>query len=252
MLRPGEFQAGTLMTAIGERLLTAAAWNNAVWCNLFAGVHGVRGVFEPEAWTSSARTPDLYPDAVTLRRSVDARWLVSRIDRSPGSSIKDSFADLDLRPWGFDRLFEASWIHAPDPAAACEKAAWAPVRSDAVLSAWEAAWGRPRHEPRFFPPALLARDDVVVLAAMPSGDVVEAGAILSLGGDAVGVSNLFLAEPASRDRSALAAAFRAAAAASQLLFPGLPIVGYQRGDGLVAAVDAGFEALGPLVVWRRS
>jgi hypothetical protein len=40
---------------------------------------------------------------------------------------------------------------------------------------------------------------------------------------------------------------RAAAA----LRPGLPIVGYERGEDLAEARQAGFTALGPLRVWAR-
>jgi hypothetical protein len=35
------------------------------------------------------------------------------------------------------------------------------------------------------------------------------------------------------------------------LRPGLPIVGYERGQDLAAARQAGFRVLGPLRVWAR-
>src|SRR5690349_21862218 len=56
------------------------------------------------------RTPEHYPDAVTLHASVDADGLLARVDATSGCSIKDSFADLDLTPRGFDPLFDATWI----------------------------------------------------------------------------------------------------------------------------------------------
>jgi hypothetical protein len=241
------------MNSKREHLVDAAAFNNAAWCDLFARLHGVDGVFEAEAWTSGSRTPDLYPDAVTLRRSVDPAWLVSRIDASPGSSVKDSFADLDLRPWGLEPLFEASWIHFAGPVPATHPSdgtPWLPVRSEALLAAWEAAWGASPIPGAFFPTPLLARPDVVVLAAV-RGDVVEAGAILSIGGGAAGVSNLFVSHDALASGSTVSTAFATAAAVAHSMFPGLPIVGYERGDELAAAIDAGFEPLGPLAVWLR-
>ena len=82
-------------------------------------------------------------------------------------------------------------------------------------------------------------------------DTVEAGAILSAGGGVVGVSNLFVTQPSIAGGSGLTAAFAAASAMARSLFPGLPVVGYQRGDGLAAAIEAGFEPIGPLTVWLR-
>ncbi|MFL5679494.1 MAG: hypothetical protein ACJ77B_02700 [Chloroflexota bacterium] len=239
------------MNSKREDLVEAAAFNNAAWCDLFARLHEVDGVFEADAWTSRRRTPELYPDAVTLLPSVDPASLVSRIDRSPGSSVKDSFADLDLTPWGFEPLFEASWIHFSAPIrGTAEATPLLPVRSEALLAAWEAAWGESPIPGRFFPTALLARPDVVVLAAVRD-DFVEAGTILSIGGGAAGVSNLFVTQDALASGSSVSGAFATAGAIGRAMFPGLPIVGYERGDGLAAAIDAGFEPLGPLAVWLR-
>jgi hypothetical protein len=60
------------------------------------------------------RSPSLYPDAVTLREHASAHDLLPRIDSSPGCSVKDSFASVDLSADGFRLLFEAEWI---DPSA---------------------------------------------------------------------------------------------------------------------------------------
>jgi hypothetical protein len=91
----------------------AAARNNAELCELVCGA----GWFADGAWTSPVRTPPLYPDAVTLRPGVDPRALLDRVDASPGCSVKDSFADLDLAPFGFTVLFDAEWIVRPADAA---------------------------------------------------------------------------------------------------------------------------------------
>jgi hypothetical protein len=48
-------------------------------------------------------------------------------------------------------------------------------------------------------------------------------------------------------RELLTSAVRAVAA----LRPGLPIVGYEQGEDLVAARAAGFRVLGPLRIWAR-
>jgi hypothetical protein len=43
-----------------------------------------------------------------------------------------------------------------------------------------------------------------------------------------------------------------AVAAISREFPTLPIVGYERGDDLRAAAEAGFEAIGRLRVWLQT
>jgi len=75
-----------------------AALNNAEWCDAFCRTHGIGGNFDAAAWISAERTPALYPDAVTLASGCAADRLIARVDASPGCSIKDSFADLDLSP----------------------------------------------------------------------------------------------------------------------------------------------------------
>lgn len=86
-----------------------AARNNAELCALVAG----RGRFSDDAWTCPSRTPPLHPDAVTLVPGVDPTALLDRIETGPGASVKDSFADLDLTPFGFEILFEATWLVRP-------------------------------------------------------------------------------------------------------------------------------------------
>jgi hypothetical protein len=44
--------------------------------------------------------------------------------------------------------------------------------------------------------------------------------------------------------------WRSLAAMAYEVFPGLPLVGYDRGNELAAAHQAGFETIGPLRVWR--
>ncbi|GAB4004008.1 hypothetical protein GCM10029992_47720 [Glycomyces albus] len=102
------------MTSAMQTLVRAAARNNAEWCAAMARTHGTASQFGPQAWTAPARTPQFYPDAVTLVPRADVPTLVDRIDTAaPGASVKDSFADLDLTGHGFDVLFESQWIHRP-------------------------------------------------------------------------------------------------------------------------------------------
>ncbi|MGW0063193.1 hypothetical protein ACWDTT_25085 [Streptosporangium sandarakinum] len=92
----------------------AAARNNADWCASVCRSHGIPNTFSETAWHSARRTPPYYPDAVTLHPDAVPTDFLSEIDTaSPGCSIKDSFAALDLTSDGFVKFFTAQWIHRP-------------------------------------------------------------------------------------------------------------------------------------------
>ena len=122
----------------------AAARNNAEWCDIVCGAHGIPGRFEPDAWVAPTRTPRYYPDAVTLDPEAVARSILGRIDTSsPGCSVKDSFAALDLGPFGFEVMLEAEWIYREAPRrriAGPRDLRWAAIETADELVAWEAAW----------------------------------------------------------------------------------------------------------------
>ncbi len=211
---------------------TDAVRDNAAWCDLVCRTHGVAGVVDGDAWSVPRRSPTWYPDAVTLRPGVDAATLLGRIDAGPGASVKDSFADLDLTPYGFRVLFDARWIHRP-AGAGQPSPSLTPVTTPAGLATWaEAHGGGP-----LFRPALLADPRVTVLAR-PDASGVGGGAILHRAGPAVGVSNVFARTVAAQE---VWAALPATA----------PLVGYESGADLAAAQQAGFRPVGPLRVWLR-
>lgn len=104
--------------------------------------HGVTGEFGADAWAAPVRTPLYYPDAVTLEPETGRDALVTRIDTaSPGASVKDSFADLELTAAGFQALFEAQWVHRPAGAPTpSSDLAWDVVGDSDTLRAWALAW----------------------------------------------------------------------------------------------------------------
>lgn len=107
----------------------AAARANAEWCDAYCRRHGIDGRFTETAWLSPRRTPQFYPDAVTLVPDVDLDSVLEQIDAGPGCSLKDSFASLE--PPGFDVLFRAEWLWLDDaqPSSALHAEVWsdAPV-----------------------------------------------------------------------------------------------------------------------------
>ncbi|MFF8938780.1 hypothetical protein ACF08O_29485 [Streptomyces paradoxus] len=204
--------------------------------------HGVASAFGGEAWAAARRTPVYYPDAVTLEPGADPEALVARIDTvSPGASVKDGFADLDLTGAGFRVLFEAEWIHraagvpVPPP-----DLAWEVVRDPGALREWALAWDDGGGDADLFGPGLLDDPETFVLAGRSTGGRMTVGAVACRSSHVVGVSNVF-GPPEAAWPLVLHAAGR--------LFPALPVVGYERGEDLAAALRHGFEAVGPLRVW---
>lgn len=232
------------VSADDARLLDLAVWDNARWCHLFSATWGAPGTTDQDAWTSPTRTPPGYPDAVTLRPGARAADLLSRIDTtSTGCSVKDSYADLDLSPHGFHLLFSATWIggRPTPPPPPPDAQPWEPIDAG-DLDAWEAAWAGEPQAQRRFRPELLTAEGVTLLGAR-RGRGFAAGCVLTTGDAAVGVSNVF------DTAGALDAAWHAILRWTALHHPAVPVVGYETGADLAAALRAGLRPLGPLRVW---
>jgi len=247
-------------------LLEQAARDNAEWCEAVSRSHGVRSRFTPDAWLAATRTPDFYPDAVTLRSSA-GRTILRELDLAPGCSVKDSFAALDLADDGFAVTLDARWIfRAPDPEPSRSTQAvpgrpGEPGASDAKTRSPQAAldgivwsvlepealgeWSALHSGVGTFRPSLLAEPGVVLLRADVAGTLV-AGAVLSHTGAVVGISNV-VSTPGTADD----ALWRGLTEQVSGRFPGLAMVGYESGADLIAPIDAGFTELGDLRVWVR-
>jgi hypothetical protein len=94
-----------------------------------------------------------------------------------------------------------------------------------------------------FPPALLEERNHAVLAFRRGGEIV-AGCIASRSDGVLGISNLF-AFAGDEDETR-----RACLAAAMQFAPGLPLVGYERGDDLRRMMALGFAEIGSLRVWQ--
>jgi hypothetical protein len=225
---------------------SAAALNNAEWCDTVVRSHGGITHFGGDAWTSQHRTPVYYPDAVTLAPGLVARELLSCIDTSVGCSVKDSFTALDLTPYGFGVRFEADWIVrlGPPPPPTSGGPEWMRVVLSGELAKWEDAWRAEGGPKGTFRPELLERASVAVLAAYHS-DAVVAGAIFNCGAMVVGISNVFVGPGADLDPWP-----RCLAIAGEL-FPDTPVVGYEPGESLLQAEHNGFQTAGSLRVWTN-
>lgn len=226
--------------------LVAAARNNAEWCAAVCRSHDIAGAFGPKAWSSARRPPTYYPDAISLQPGAvfaDLRLVPSAA--SPGCSIKDSFADIDLAADGFDELFTAQWIHRPagEPAPETPALRADPVRTGDELLDWQAAWHGGDGAPDIFRLALL-EDPAVVILAVRDGVDLAGGVVLNHGVGLVGVSNLFAV-----DDSRIEGIWSSAITAAAVHFPGVPLIGYEQADGLPPALSSRFNTIGELRVW---
>lgn len=227
-----------------------AARNNALWCDTVARTHGLTGQFGPMAWSSAARTPPLYPDAVTLSPDATVDDVLTAIALGPGAAVKDSWARLDLSPPGFAPVIHGQWLwHDPvvvDPVLAGDARVWRAVRSTAELERWVSHWAEGPEHASILRPALLDTPGIHVLAAVDeSADDTEfvAGGIANVTRDVVGLTNLFSVD--GDEERLWAEASKAVAA----LAPGLAQVAWDAGSGIDAARGAGFDTIGPLTVW---
>ena len=178
--------------------------------------------------------PRFYPNVVTLAADAEARAeqranldiLVA--SHLPGRwAVKDSFAALDLARHGFDVLLEASWMRAAMPV-------------DGPPG--DIAWGREEKGSQ----ALPWDDPGFAWFTGRRGFRVVAGGMLYRAAGVVGVVNV-VAEAADA-----IAVWRSLIVLAAQTFPRLPLVGYEQGVELAAALDAGFEIGDPLRVWVRS
>lgn len=238
-----------------HRFLLGAAHNNAVWCDTICRSHNVMGEFHETFWISPFRTPMYYPNLVTLspianldpHQNALAKLLTTRRDHP--ISVKDSFAVLDLTPFGFHQLFQAQWLlrqaSADLPHQGTADLQWKQITSEKELLQWEEAWSQTTlSRNHLFPPALLHDANICIVAAYKEKQIV-AGAIANRTTEVVGLSNVFTPQRESeRYWEGLLGVIAAC-------YPALPIVGYEQDESLTVALRVGFTLLGPLHVWIK-
>ena len=244
-----------------EAKVIQAVQNNSQWCDAICRSHGVPGEFHEAYWINHGEVPPYTSKLIALAGSAHAATQLAAVQSliisEPESffSVKDAFQCLDLAPLGFGVLFDAMWIYwTPgsafhvDPA---ERLEWSVVEDSVALGDWERAWrGSPANatvagSPSVFLPTLLQEPRLHFLAGKRD-DITVASAALNRTGDVVGLSNVF------SGIAGVGPLFPGCARLAQELYPGIPIVGYERGDDLVAAENAGFARVHGLTVWRRS
>lgn len=240
---------------------TRLAWaieNNVHWYDALCETHAVPGEHHATYWINRHTVPPYMSNLITLCDGPDTTAQVaairSLIDAETHFGVKDSFQCLSLSELGLQILFRAAWIFRPEDAPSSDadsELSWRVVRTPLELQAWERTWRGVSNnhdaaeKTEIFRPALLRRTDFRFLLGERRGRAV-ATAALNRSGHAVGISNVF---GASEERAQL---FRDSVRLAHSIFPGLPLVGYERDDDLAAVGAAGFETLHGLTVWIRT
>lgn len=222
--------------------LKHAVENNAEWCRVIAGSHGLQSHRKSGLWYCPEEMPPFYPNIVTLEPMREVPEEVDRLESvlPSGWGIKDSFASLSLPSSGFRVLAAAEWY-------AREPAEWiAPVPVDAVqtvntesqLSAWRDAWGETPPGASIFEPQLLEEKSVEFLFVERRGKVLG-GIATNLSDKVVGISNAF------GDPRCVAACIGSCAEG----YPTRAMVGYGGSAELRGLRELGFSPLGTLRIW---
>lgn len=207
------------------------------WYEDIFAIHGIGSRLEDGLWSSLASPPPLHSDAVTVEPVVGAALVADRIGDRARAAVKDSFASLDLSSAEMKVLFSATWIHREPPAAG--RTGWRAVRTADALARWNAGGDTAG----VLLPTILDRARIRVLERV-DGNEVTGGAVARLQSGVVDISNVHGVGGHTVDWIELGTAVAS-------LFPGRPIVGYERGDDLDAALAGGFEPIGELRVWAR-
>ena len=227
-----------------EQIQQLAALNNAAWCVAMWRAHGLEVERTLGMVVCRGAPPRFYPNAVTIEplasAEAQAEWLAALAVKggARGVSVKDSFQTLNLRDYGYGRLFDASWIRRPGGmAAALPDLDWRLVEEAEQLAEWETAWrgDDPAAEPDTFRPALIQDKTAGILAGWRD-ETLAAGCVMAPTANVVGLANVF---------GDYAEVVNAAVQA----FPVTDLVGYERDDELQKALACGFEPIGGLKVW---
>jgi hypothetical protein len=223
--------------------VTMAACNNAdLYAAMFAAA-GRRYQRLPYAFIALDAPLPYYSDVTVTGEGHKADVIrhLGHLAQMRGGSIglKDSFCEHDLHAHGFATLFDATWIWHPGTQIPPPKG-WVGVTDPEGLANWQEAWkaaGSPTPQ-TVFDDALLQDPAIAILARLENG-VVVAGCIANRSDDCVGLSNLFGA-------AALSGLYSSALSAVAAFAPDLPIVGYESGESLTAALGAGCQGIGAL------
>jgi hypothetical protein len=224
---------------VDPRLRAAVDTSLAWYVDVFA-LHAIPTQVDGDLWWARRPPPPWHSCVKTVEPGVGVDRVLAVHQHG---SVADSFGDLDLAPYGFTVLVDATWAHHPpiDPPPSGLPGGWTVVRGAGLLE----EWNRAHDYAGVLLPAVLGRPAITVLARHVHG-ALAGGAVVHRGDrpDVVGLSNTWSTTSAGVDHAEVLAVAAA-------LHPGASITDFAEGADLDAMVAAGYAPLGPQRVWVR-
>ena len=218
-----------------------AVENNIAWCQLVSAAYRKPSFKTDKVWGLHTTGPLYYPELITTSRTTIEEDIQEFVKLDHIGSVKDSYATLQLEPFGFQLLVEAEWIsHPPFNEQQSEPYQWSIIGTEKEFERWTKMTGLENSTPI----GLLENQEVRIFYR--DGPDGFAGFIANVAADVVGISNVFSSGVDNVDL------WRAIPQVVSAEFPGLPLVGYEEGDSLTAAHSSGWRPVGPLRVWIKS
>ena len=223
----------------GADPLTLTVRENAAWCDLVCRLHRFTPEGDGRLWWSARRTPDLFPDAVTLVPDLSELDVLGRINTRLAPRSETPLRRSTSRTRG--------GVCTSTP------------RGSRVDPGRAGRRGRVhiRRRPREFPVRGLVSCLGGPAGVLPIGlRRVPGVTVLGREGDA-GFADGAIVHCTEIGGTAVAGLWNAFGAWADIAdevshrHPEAWIVGYERGVGLDAALAAGFTPIGPLHVWNR-
>jgi hypothetical protein len=219
--------------------LRAAVDASVCWYDELFALHGVAHRMADGLWWALGPPPPLHSAAKSVQPWAPSQLTLRRVAPFAHCSVADSFGALELP--GFDLLFEARWLYREPPRMPPTPlpTGWTPVRTAEELAEWTA-----HHDTTgVLLPGLLSRSDITILGLRVDQEFV-AGAVVHGCHGVASLSNVWTAPGREPDWPELVRVVHA-------VRPAVAVVGYEQGENVSRAGEAGFADVGTQLVWIR-
>ena len=209
-----------------------------------------------DIWYSISKVPPFNSNLVTRSASWQPEEIFKSIDQASIEekwktwSIKDSFNVLDLKPQGFEKLFDAQWLYLEAgkflPTENTSVLSYVLVRNEMELQQWREFWSKSNEGANAVPiyrNAIMGDKNLSFMLGMNKVHEVVSIFLLNRTDDVVGISNFYAPGTLLYWSDAIKYI--------QHRWGPIDIVGYERKALLDELQVIGVEAVGDLSVWLK-
>jgi hypothetical protein len=223
--------------------------NKCLYASVFAS-HGIPLLENDNMYYSLRKAPPLNSNICTKVPQWRPESIFETIEKTAQEedwdswSVKDSFCDLDLAPYGFETLFDAQWLYlqASDFVPAFDKPAlvFRQVRTKEELDLWNKVWA----ENEALYQKNMLDDPSLTFVIGHENDTPTHAALLNRSDDVLGISNFFPEEDVAGRWGDLIAYI-------QEVWGPIDIVGYERKDTIAQLAPLHILPVGDLRIWIK-